>query len=145
MRYKEKKKNLCFDKKVLYSVRKEVACRMKRHKGQFASSKANSEQPMSPTSSCEPAQSNSQEETHSFCQNCRASKDSTPMMRRGPAGPRSLCNACGLMWANKGMLRILPLPSPSAIQNSSINPNEQASNSSDYKQGNFHEHIESGQ
>lgn len=22
-------------------------------------------------------------------------------MRRGPAGPRSLCNACGLMWANK--------------------------------------------
>ncbi|KAF8377397.1 hypothetical protein HHK36_030774 [Tetracentron sinense] len=23
------------------------------------------------------------------------------MMRRGPAGPRTLCNACGLMWANK--------------------------------------------
>lgn len=22
-------------------------------------------------------------------------------MRRGPAGPRTLCNACGLMWANK--------------------------------------------
>lgn len=23
------------------------------------------------------------------------------MMRRGPAGPRTLCNACGLKWANK--------------------------------------------
>ena len=23
------------------------------------------------------------------------------MMRRGPFGPRSLCNACGLFWANK--------------------------------------------
>lgn len=22
-------------------------------------------------------------------------------MRRGPDGPRTLCNACGLMWANK--------------------------------------------
>ncbi|XP_022854297.1 GATA transcription factor 19-like [Olea europaea var. sylvestris] len=28
-------------------------------------------------------------------------------MRRGPAGPRTLCNACGLMWANKGTLRDL--------------------------------------
>lgn len=26
-------------------------------------------------------------------------------MRRGPSGPRTLCNACGLMWANKGMFR----------------------------------------
>uniref|UniRef100_A0A0A9F348 GATA-type domain-containing protein n=1 Tax=Arundo donax TaxID=35708 RepID=A0A0A9F348_ARUDO len=35
------------------------------------------------------------------------------MMRRGPDGPRTLCNACGLMWANKGMLRDLtksPVP-----------------------------------
>ncbi|MCH84406.1 GATA transcription factor 24-like, partial [Trifolium medium] len=31
----------------------------------------------------------------------------TPAMRRGPAGPRTLCNACGLMWANKGTLRDL--------------------------------------
>lgn len=29
-------------------------------------------------------------------------------MRRGPAGPRTLCNACGLMWANKGTLRNCP-------------------------------------
>jgi hypothetical protein len=35
------------------------------------------------------------------CQNCGISSRVTPAMRRGPAGPRSLCNACGLMWANK--------------------------------------------
>ncbi|KAK9733813.1 hypothetical protein RND81_04G094100 [Saponaria officinalis] len=29
------------------------------------------------------------------------------MMRRGPHGPRTLCNACGLFWANKGVLRDL--------------------------------------
>ncbi|KAI7992561.1 GATA transcription factor 28 [Camellia lanceoleosa] len=26
------------------------------------------------------------------------------MMRRGPAGPRTLCNACGLKWANKVLI-----------------------------------------
>ncbi|KAK2977996.1 hypothetical protein RJ640_023534, partial [Escallonia rubra] len=41
------------------------------------------------------------------CQHCGVSENSTPAMRRGPAGPRTLCNACGLMWANKGTLRDL--------------------------------------
>lgn len=35
------------------------------------------------------------------CQHCGVGENSTPAMRRGPAGPRTLCNACGLMWANK--------------------------------------------
>lgn len=35
------------------------------------------------------------------CQHCGISENNTPAMRRGPAGPRTLCNACGLMWANK--------------------------------------------
>lgn len=35
------------------------------------------------------------------CRHCGTSEKSTPMMRRGPEGPRTLCNACGLMWANK--------------------------------------------
>lgn len=35
------------------------------------------------------------------CTHCGTSSNSTPMMRRGPAGPRTLCNACGLKWANK--------------------------------------------
>ncbi|XP_020276258.1 GATA transcription factor 28-like [Asparagus officinalis] len=127
MRYREKRKNLCFDKKVLYEVRQDVASRMKRHKGQFASSKKNSEEAVSPSSSGEHAQSNSQEETvSSFCQNCGTPKGATPMMRRGPAGPRSLCNACGLMWANKGTLRSPSQPSSSGIQNSPTNPTEQS-------------------
>ncbi|XP_015579792.1 GATA transcription factor 20 isoform X3 [Ricinus communis] len=41
------------------------------------------------------------------CQHCGVSENNTPAMRRGPAGPRTLCNACGLMWANKGTLRDL--------------------------------------
>lgn len=35
------------------------------------------------------------------CTHCGTSSKTTPMMRRGPAGPRTLCNACGLKWANK--------------------------------------------
>lgn len=35
------------------------------------------------------------------CRHCGINEKSTPMMRRGPEGPRTLCNACGLMWANK--------------------------------------------
>lgn len=35
------------------------------------------------------------------CRHCGISSKSTPMMRRGPDGPRTLCNACGLKWANK--------------------------------------------
>ncbi|EPS58693.1 hypothetical protein M569_16121, partial [Genlisea aurea] len=41
------------------------------------------------------------------CRHCGTNEKCTPMMRRGPEGPRTLCNACGLMWANKGTLRDL--------------------------------------
>uniref|UniRef100_A0A7N1A6E1 GATA-type domain-containing protein n=2 Tax=Kalanchoe fedtschenkoi TaxID=63787 RepID=A0A7N1A6E1_KALFE len=47
------------------------------------------------------------EATLRSCQHCGVGENSTPAMRRGPAGPRTLCNACGLMLANKGMLRDL--------------------------------------
>jgi hypothetical protein len=43
------------------------------------------------------------------CQNCGTSEKMTPAMRRGPSGPRTLCNACGLMWANKVCLYALSL------------------------------------
>ncbi|XP_064939600.1 GATA transcription factor 20-like [Musa acuminata AAA Group] len=53
----------------------------------------------------------------SVCHHCGISAKSTPMMRRGPDGPRTLCNACGLLWANKGTMRYLAKnPSP-AIPN----------------------------
>lgn len=35
------------------------------------------------------------------CTNCGIGEKATPMMRRGPHGPGTLCNACGLQWASK--------------------------------------------
>lgn len=109
VRFREKRKERCFDKKIRYTVRKEVAQRMHRKNGQFASLKDNSG-----ASSWDSAQSGHQgdvtprpETVLRRCQHCGVSENLTPAMRRGPAGPRTLCNACGLMWANKGTLRDL--------------------------------------
>lgn len=109
VRFREKRKERCFDKKIRYSVRKEVAERMHRKNGQFASVKEGSG-----SSSLDSGKSGPQGDgTHRpltvlrSCQHCGVSENSTPAMRRGPAGPRTLCNACGLMWANKGTLRDL--------------------------------------
>ncbi|XP_048226565.1 GATA transcription factor 24 isoform X2 [Ricinus communis] len=108
VRFREKRKERCFDKKIRYTVRKEVAQRMHRKNGQFASLKESSG-----GSSWDSAQSCLQDGTPRpetvvrRCQHCGVSENNTPAMRRGPAGPRTLCNACGLMWANKGTLRDL--------------------------------------
>ncbi|XP_068637390.1 GATA transcription factor 28-like isoform X1 [Aristolochia californica] len=137
LRFREKRKERNFDKKIRYNVRKEVALRMQRHKGQFTSAKSqSSEEPASSASSWENnpmrwgsedngAQTPQTPQESVSCRHCGTSEKSTPMMRRGPAGPRTLCNACGLMWANKGTLRDLskntPLP---AAPNPPINPTE---------------------
>ncbi|KAK8624238.1 hypothetical protein V6N13_065589 [Hibiscus sabdariffa] len=97
-----KRKERCFDKKVRYSVRQEVALRMQRNKGQFTSAKS------SKKSEGGESWGSSQDDDNpadAMCTHCGISSKSTPMMRRGPSGPRSLCNACGLFWANKGTLR----------------------------------------
>ncbi|XP_029117710.1 GATA transcription factor 19 isoform X3 [Elaeis guineensis] len=125
IRFREKRKERCFDKKIRYNVRKEVALRMKRRKGQFAG-KTNPEDEASASSSCDPAQSSSHDDNPremKNCQNCGISEKLTPAMRRGPSGPRTLCNACGLMWANKGTLRSVSTASKMGIQNP-VNPNE---------------------
>ncbi|KAH0467629.1 hypothetical protein IEQ34_002662 [Dendrobium chrysotoxum] len=123
IRFREKRKERCFDKKIRYDVRKEVALRMKRRKGQFAG-KANPDDDASPSLSCDQASSQDDTPRETNCQNCGISAKLTPAMRRGPGGPRSLCNACGLMWANKGTLRsvsqspkmtTLALPSPNGM------------------------------
>ncbi|KAK1645205.1 hypothetical protein QYE76_063010 [Lolium multiflorum] len=106
IRFREKRKGRNFDKKIRYAVRKEVAHRMQRRKGQFAG-RTNLEGE-SPSPGCDPASQGSGQDFLSQelkCQNCGTSEKMTPAMRRGPAGPRTLCNACGLMWANKGTLR----------------------------------------
>uniref|UniRef100_A0A5B7BXD2 Putative GATA transcription factor 25 n=1 Tax=Davidia involucrata TaxID=16924 RepID=A0A5B7BXD2_DAVIN len=103
-RFRQKRKERCFDKKIRYNVRQEVALRMQRKKGQFTSSK-NSEESFSWNTAEDSGQDDSPQET--TCTHCGTSSKSTPMMRRGPTGPRTLCNACGLFWANKGTLRDL--------------------------------------
>ncbi|GLT68564.1 hypothetical protein SLA2020_407830 [Shorea laevis] len=105
VRFREKRKERCFEKKIRYTCRREVAQRMHRKNGQFASLKegynvrAGSSDPSDSTPPPESASGR--------CQHCGISEKLTPAMRRGPAGPRTLCNACGLMWANKGTLRDL--------------------------------------
>ncbi|PIN23870.1 hypothetical protein CDL12_03381 [Handroanthus impetiginosus] len=112
IRFREKRKERNFDKKIRYTVRKEVALRMQRNKGQFTSSKPNHDDSASAVSSWDSNQNwgsdgNGSQVQDISCRHCGISEKSTPMMRRGPEGPRTLCNACGLMWANKGTLRDL--------------------------------------
>lgn len=103
-RFRQKRKERCFDKKIRYNVRQEVALRMQRKKGQFTSAKK-CEESASYNTGEDPGQDDSPPET--ICTHCGTSSKSTPMMRRGPDGPRTLCNACGLFWANKGAMRDL--------------------------------------
>ncbi|XP_062024964.1 GATA transcription factor 19-like [Rosa rugosa] len=105
VRFREKRKERCFDKKIRYSCRKDIAERMHRKNGQFASLKDPSKLV---AGNCDSSDSTScPESVLRRCQHCGISEKSTPAMRRGPNGPRSLCNACGLRWANKGTLRDL--------------------------------------
>lgn len=123
MRFREKRKERNFDKKVRYTVRKEVALRMHRHKGQFASKsqieESEAQERAAKAAAAASSVSNWGSNTRwipvhtetppksSACHHCGISQKLTPMMRRGPDGPRTLCNACGLFWSNKGTLRDL--------------------------------------
>ncbi|MBA0705995.1 hypothetical protein Golax_018138 [Gossypium laxum] len=123
VRFREKRKERCFEKKIRYTVRKEVAqsgaadnddvifsfytSRMHRKNGQFASVKESTSPPGWDSSQIGFQDRTRPETAIRSCQHCGVSENSTPAMRRGPAGPRTLCNACGLMWANKGTLRHL--------------------------------------
>ncbi|RVW83689.1 GATA transcription factor 24 [Vitis vinifera] len=85
-----------------------VSCRMQRNKGQFTSSKSNHDDSASTTPGWESSwgmAGNGPINQEIVCRHCGISEKSTPMMRRGPEGPRTLCNACGLMWANKVNIR----------------------------------------
>ncbi|KAJ4871938.1 GATA transcription factor 24 [Raphanus sativus] len=123
LRFREKRKGRNFDKTIRYTVRKEVALRMQRKKGQFTSAKSSNEDSASTGSDWGSGQSwalegSESQKPEALCRHCGTSEKSTPMMRRGPEGPRTLCNACGLMWANKGALRDLSkAPPPPTAQN----------------------------
>ncbi|KAL1292632.1 GATA transcription factor 28 isoform X1 [Arachis ipaensis] len=128
LRFREKRKERNFDKKIRYTVRKEVALRMQRNKGQFTSSKPNHDESASGAANWGANESWSSDNNGSqqdiVCRHCGISEKCTPMMRRGPEGPRTLCNACGLMWANKGTLRDLSRAASMAGHNSQLNKNE---------------------
>ncbi|GAV69545.1 GATA domain-containing protein/tify domain-containing protein/CCT domain-containing protein [Cephalotus follicularis] len=105
VRFREKRKERCFEKKIQYSCRKEVAQRMHRKNGQFVSLKE-SDKVAGENGDVSDGTSTPKFDSRR-CQHCGISENLTPAMRRGPTGRRSLCNACGLMWANKGTLRDL--------------------------------------
>ncbi|CAN8321459.1 unnamed protein product [Cochlearia groenlandica] len=130
VRFREKRKGRNFEKKIRYTVRKEVALRMQRNKGQFTSAKSSNDEAASAGSSwgSNPnwaVEASEAQNLEISCRHCGIGEKSTPMMRRGPEGPRTLCNACGLMWANKGALRDLSKGTPpQAAQNLVLNKNE---------------------
>ncbi|XP_015070009.1 GATA transcription factor 19-like isoform X2 [Solanum pennellii] len=103
IRFREKRKDRCFEKTIRYACRKEVAQRMHRKNGQFASLKEGGKSSADNIDSGDSAAHS--EPTLRRCHHCGTNESETPAMRRGPSGPRTLCNACGLMWANKGMFR----------------------------------------
>ncbi|KAL6654059.1 hypothetical protein ACP70R_007524 [Stipagrostis hirtigluma subsp. patula] len=94
-RYQQKRKSKSDVKKADYSIRREIASRIARRRGKFVGSGKK------PDSTAPDAARHFQGETTelAFCDNCGESSEVTPMMRRGPNGYRTFCNACGLMWA----------------------------------------------
>ncbi|CAA0807725.1 GATA transcription factor 25 [Striga hermonthica] len=95
-KYRHKRDLRCYEKRIRYNVRHEVAVRMKRRRGQFAPKSAD---PLGPTEVEEGPTGPTR------CGLCGIRARETPMMRRGPDGPKTLCNACGLHWATKGVMR----------------------------------------
>ncbi|KAG8368065.1 hypothetical protein BUALT_Bualt15G0006600 [Buddleja alternifolia] len=98
-RYRQKRKKRCYENRIRYSVRQEVAFKMKRKRGQFA--------PKSIEEPCLSSDVPGLEENNFniICTNCGICSNDTPTMRRGPEGSGTLCNACGLFWMNKGYMR----------------------------------------
>ncbi|CAO2144496.1 unnamed protein product [Urochloa humidicola] len=102
-RYREKRKStLKFDVKADYSIRREIASRIARRRGKFVASDKSSEHSVAAAHRHHGEATDQQLE---FCANCGESSEATPMMRRGPNGCRTFCNACGLMWAKTNKIR----------------------------------------
>ncbi|GJM97554.1 hypothetical protein PR202_ga14489 [Eleusine coracana subsp. coracana] len=94
-----------------------LTVRMQRNRGQFTSSKPKPDEIAAELTTADGSPNwgalEGRPPSAAECHHCGISAAATPMMRRGPDGPRTLCNACGLMWANKGLLRDLsksPVP-----------------------------------
>ncbi|BBG98657.1 ZIM-like 1 [Prunus dulcis] len=129
IRFRENGKNEILTRRFVILFEK----RMQRKKGQFTSSKPNNDDSASAVTSSARTRAGVRmvmdRNIKRLCRHCGINEKCTPMMRRGPDGPRTLCNACGLMWANKGTLRDLSkaaaaAAAPQAGQNPSVSKNE---------------------
>ncbi|CAN6372519.1 unnamed protein product [Urochloa humidicola] len=110
-RYREKRKStLKFDVKADYSIRREIASRIARRRGKFVASDKSSEHSVAAAAAAACRRQGEGTTELEFCANCGESSEATPMMRRGPNGYRTFCNACGLMWAKTNKIRKLPSP-----------------------------------
>ncbi|KAL6841586.1 hypothetical protein ACP4OV_028525 [Aristida adscensionis] len=108
-RYRQKRKSLLrYDVKADYSIRREVASRITRKRGKFVASCKKPDNSVAPAVAHRCQGETTDECT--FCDNCGESREVTPMMRRGPNGNRTFCNACGLMWAKARKIRNLMSP-----------------------------------
>ncbi|RDX73653.1 GATA transcription factor 25, partial [Mucuna pruriens] len=96
-RFRQKRKQRCFANKIRYTARQEATLKVHRSKAQLILSRKHD----GPNSFHDSGQDEIQSEI--LCTHCGISSKCTPMMRRGPSGPGSLCNACGLSWANRGV------------------------------------------
>ncbi|GAU23649.1 hypothetical protein TSUD_304240 [Trifolium subterraneum] len=94
---------------------------MQRSKGQFTSSK---KQDGANNYGSDPESGQDMIQSETSCTHCGISSKSTPMMRRGPSGPRTLCNACGLFWANRGTLRDLSTSRRNHEQHTIVTPEQ---------------------
>lgn len=92
-KYYQKRKNRCFENKIRYNIRQKVALTMNRKQGKFA------------PKNVEQVEVEEAKYFETACTHCGISSNETPMMRKGPTGQKTLCNACGLYWINKGTLR----------------------------------------
>ncbi|KAL6964214.1 hypothetical protein U1Q18_035272 [Sarracenia purpurea var. burkii] len=101
---KQKRKVMLFEKKNRYACRKKTARRIPRKNGRFTSLKDCNKDA---GGDLDPNDGTPLKYASNKCQHCGISAKSTPVMRRGPTGSRTLCNSCGLIWANKGTLRDL--------------------------------------
>ncbi|TVU45165.1 hypothetical protein EJB05_04640, partial [Eragrostis curvula] len=103
MRFREKRKERCFDKKIRYNVRKEVAQKMKRRKGQFAGRVDFGDHACSSSACSSPANGQNHKFRGTMCylSKLRYQLEAYTSNAPGASWSKVLMNACGLIWANK--------------------------------------------
>eukprot|EP00898_Chlorokybus_atmophyticus_P004938 jgi/Chlat1/5445/Chrsp36S05416 len=69
------------------------------------------------------------------CLHCGTPERATPLMRCGPLGRNTLCNACGIQWKKKG---VLPVLSAERLQRLQVSSQDRKTTSSSSSKGSVH-------